>query len=248
MASTFYPSSNSAFKGMAPPQQPPTSPPPQPSDVSMSSARVRLSYQYDSFEGGPSPQYHEGQQQQQQHVPHQPATVGTTANNESMNVTNDNGWLDSSDEEIRVRREELARLRQGNDASLHLLENKARSALSPGFSPSVQQFVANVMSRGSTTSSFAAPLSGRTPLGPDNERTPTTPGGGDFLQTPRTAGGGATNPNSSLRNTGALGFLKDEAVRLRGKRGMLQRGLEGEAERETEEEVGFCGCAWISSS
>ena len=214
MASTFYHSSNSAFKGMAPPQQPP-SPPSQPSDVSMSSARVRLSYQYDSFEGGPSPQHHEGQQQhhhqqQQQHVPHQPATVGTTANNESTNAANDDGWAAHYDEEIRLRREELARLQEGNKASLHLLENKARSELSPAFSPSVQQFVANVMARDSATSSFAVPLSGRTPLGPDN--------GGDFLQTPRTAGGGATNPSSSLLTKGALGFIKDEAVRLRGKR------------------------------
>ena len=197
----------------------------------MSSARVRLQYDsYDSFEGGPSPQYHEGQQQQQQEqqqqVPHQHATVGTNANNESTNVTNDVGWLDNMDEGIRLRREELARLREDSKASVHLLENKARSGLSPAFSPSVQQFVSNVMAGGLATSFFSGgPLSGRTPLGPGNERTPTTPGGGDFLRTPRTAGGGAANPSSSLRTKGALGFIKDEAVRLRGKR-MLRRGLE----------------------
>jgi len=200
----------------------------------MSSARVRLQYDsYDSFEGGPSPQYHEGQQQQQQQqqqqeVPHQHATVGTNANNESTKVTNDVGWLDNMDEGIRLRREELARLREDSKASVHLLESKARSGLSPAFSPSVQQFVSNVMAGGLTTSSFSGgPLSGRTPLGPGNERTPTLPGGGDFLRTPRTAGGGAANPSSSLRTKGALGFIKDEAVRLRGKR-MLRRGVGGD--------------------
>ena len=130
---------------------------------------------------------------------------------------NDVGWLDDTGEEIRRSREELARVREASAASVNLLQNKARSGLSPAFSPSVQEFVANVMAGGLTTSSFSGgPLSGRTPLGPGNERTPTTPGGGDFLRTPRTAGGGAANPSSSLRTKGALGFIKDEAVRLRG--------------------------------
>lgn len=216
MASTFLPSSNSAF--MAPLQPP--SPPPQPSDVPMSSARIRLSYEYDSYEDGPSPEYHEvQQQQQQQHVSHQPASVGTNAKNESTNFTHDDyEWLHNIDEEVRRRHEELTRVREASKASVHLLENKARSGLSPAFSPSVQHFVSNVMARGTVTSFFPGDsLSGRTPSGPDDERTPTTPGGGDFLQTPRSTGGGAINASSSFRTKGALGFIKEEAVRLRGK-------------------------------
>jgi len=121
-----------------------------------------------------------------------------------------------------VARLELARLRHENATSAHLLENRARSELSPAFSPSVQEFVTTVMAGGSVASIYAGPLSGRTPLGPGNEHTPITPGGGDFLQTPRTA----ANPSTSLRPSVCLSFIKDETVRLRGEKGMLRRRVE----------------------
>lgn len=208
MSTAFTTSNHSAFNDMPPPQPSSSRTSKQlhkySSDVPVTSAGVRLSFEYEyDAELAPSRPRNYIEQPLNQ-LSQAPNPVAST-DGENSNAIDELEWAENIDEEIRRRREELERVRGESRASVFLLEDKAKGGLSPAFSPAVHDFVSLVMAGSAPSSAFPSTY----PVA-HKEGMPDTPNG-DYLQTP-------SHSIFSSRAKGALGFIKDEALRLRGKK------------------------------